>query len=129
MMNILRKIFNKTPKKLTDIDYYVVIFKPSNTTKIRGYTVYVPGVNGVDFNDTRVAICFEHVGCLYYKTYLSLKHNRIALECGLVFPTEDYEVSNLLQDEQILLKIKLKPEEYFKPFKIKEDCRFTRFFI
>lgn len=110
-------------------DYYVVIFKPTNTTKIRGYTVYMPGINGVDFNDTRAAVCRDVCGCLYYKDYLSLSRNQIAIEHGLPFFIGSENTANMLEDNQILLKIKLKPEEYFKPFKIKEDCRFTEFFI
>ena len=107
-------------------DYYVVIFKPTNTTKIRGYTVCTPGVN---FNDTRATICRDVCGCLYYKEYLSLSRNKIAIEHGLPFFTGSENIANMLEDNQILLKIKLKPEEYYEPFKIKEDCRFTEFLL
>lgn len=95
-------------------DYYVVIFKPTNIVRV---------------SDTRAAVCRDVCGCLYYKDYLSLSRNQIAIEHGLPFFIGSENIANMLEDNQILLKIKLKPEEYYEPFKIKEDCRFTEFFI
>lgn len=122
----LKNFMSKTIKNKNDNhDYYVVIFKPTNIVHVRGYQVPL----GKPLNDTRAAVCRDVCGCLYYKDYLSLSHNPIAIEHGLSFFIGSESIANMLDDNQIMCKIKLKPEEYFKPFKIKEDCRFTEFFI
>lgn len=121
----LKRIFYKDP----ETNYYVVVFEPSNTANVGNYVINISMAVGIDPSDKRVAICFEYNGSLYYKNYLSLRHNKIALDCGLPFPATTDGISNLLKDEQIIFKVKLEPEEYFKPFKIKEDDRFAEFFI
>ena len=120
-----KKIFKKTP----NFNYYVVVFKPSNAVNVKGYTINISGLMHMDFSDSRAAVCFEYNGSLYYKNYLSLKHNKVALDYGLPFPAEGTEIARLMDGEQIIFKIKSEPEEYFKPFKIKEDDRFAEFFI
>ena len=122
----LKNFMSKTIKNKNDNhDYYVVVFKPTNIVHVKGYQINL----GMPFSDTRAAVCRDVGGCLYYKDYLSLFRNQIAIEHGLPFFTGSENIANMLEDNQIICKIKLTPEEYFKPFKIKEDCRFTEFFI